>query len=52
MRGGINQREIPHEYEGSKRQIPRNRDEICGPQREGMEGLDETGEDDQKVQIS
>ena len=52
MRGGINQREIPHEYEGSKKQIPRNRDEICGPQREGMEGLDETGEDDQKVQIS
>ena len=35
-----------------KKQIPRNRDELCGPQREVMEGVDETGEGDQKVQIS
>ena len=35
-----------------KNQIPRNRDEICGYQREGMEGVGETGEGGQKVQIS
>lgn len=35
-----------------KHQIPRNRDEICGYQREGMEGVGETGEGGQKIQIS
>ena len=35
-----------------KKQISRNRDEICGSQREGMEGVGETGEGGQKVQIS